>query len=173
MSKAASRRRRVLAGVTLAVAAIVGWIAVQLGLEWSGLRREVAALAVESQTLTRQNDAVRQLAADIGPHWFEVCNRTQEDVLVVDWVSATYPTTEQTLARFDSTRCGEWEPVEIKPGKTHRFLLSSRSKECNWSGQVSFYALRFRRVSGDREQETYMAGPWLFAAESRGCFTVR
>ncbi len=168
MSSRGRRLRRLVTNLALlGGTAVLSVFTARAGLAWYGTRADLAHLSDEERQLSIANDKVRPLHQDMQIKGMRICNQSEYPVQVL-WVHADYPSGEH-MTSFDSGRCPDWKPFVVEAGKSEQLHLSSAQAECNWQGQVVFYAMVVTQP--DVGQTRYMAGPWLGFPQD--CFTLQ
>ncbi len=158
---------------TTIVAAIVcvpvTLLCVKTGREWLRLTHHQSEIENEIASLTGRNAVLRPASELLQNQKFQVCNKTT-DTITIPWLAAAY-SDGRRLKLFDPNRCEGWRPQVIPPGGQKMINFSSPDETCNWSGSVTFFAMRYSRESSDGLTSTIdYAGPW--SGFDRDCYTV-
>ncbi|HXY41823.1 MAG TPA: hypothetical protein VEQ10_19265 [Vicinamibacteria bacterium] len=155
------------------VAAIVcvplALLCLRTGREWLRLSRHQAEIENEISSLTARNAVLKPASELLQNQKFQVCNKTTDPVTIL-WLAAAY-SDGRRLKLFDPNRCESWRPLVIPPGGQKMVNFSSPDETCNWSGSVTFFAMRYSRESADGLTSTVdFAGAWT--GFDRDCYTV-
>ena len=175
MSDSGRRTRRWITNVALLLGVVVFAVfTTKAGFAWAQMKKHLAGLQAEKETLAAQNETLRPLHVDVrGPDgtgkFVKLCNASQDPV-EVDWVYASYPSGDH-MAVFDSRKCTDWQKINVEGGKSAQLSLNSAQPGCNWNGQVVFYSMSFVRHRPDRDDAETVGGPWLNFDQD--CFTFR
>jgi len=166
------RKRRGIRWSTIIAAVVcmpLAWLCVRTGREWWHVSQHQSEIETEIASLTARNAVLKPASELLQNQKFQVCNKTADPV-TIHWLAAVYQDGRR-LKLFDPNRCEGWRPQVIPPGAQKMVNFSSPDDACNWSGSVTFFAMRYSRESSDGLTSTIdFAGPW--ANFDRDCYTV-
>jgi cell division protein FtsB len=170
--KKPQRKRRGLHWSTIVAVIVcipVAWLTLRSGREWLRVTRHQTELENEISSLTARNAVLKPAWEALQNQHFQVCNKSP-DAVTVNWLAAVYQDGRR-LKLFDPKRCEGWRPQVIPPGSQKMINFSSPDAACNWSGSVTFFAMRYSLESADGVKRTLdYAGPWVNF--DRDCYTV-
>ncbi len=155
--------------VAAIVCAPLALVCLRTGREWLHLSRHQAEIENEIASLTARNVVLKPASELLQNQKFQVCNKSP-DTVTIPWLAAVYQDGRR-LKMFDPNHCDGWRAQVIPPGSQKMINFSSPDEACNWSGSVTFFAMRYSRESSDGLTSTIdYAGPWT--GFDRDCYTV-
>ena len=135
---------------------------------WNGLKAQFAKVVAEHNDRMARNGVLGKVFDNLQNKSFQVCNKTA-DTVTVNWLAAAYQD-GKTMKYFDSSVCRDWKPPVLVGGDARMLTLNSEAN-CNWNGDVVYYAMQYTRESEDAVNTINFVGH--FKGYDRDCHNIQ
>jgi hypothetical protein len=135
---------------------------------WSALRAKQATQVNTHTEMVKRNAVLGKVYDNLQNKQFQICNKTA-DTVTVNWLAVAYQDGKNMLL-FDSSQCRDWKTPVLVPGDARMLTLNSEG-QCNWGGNVVYYAMQYTRESEDTVNTINFVGH--FKGYDRDCHNIQ
>lgn len=136
---------------------------------WSALRGKLGAQVNVHNDLAKRNAVLGKVFENLQNKQFQICNKTA-DTVTVNWLATAYQDGRQ-IRYFDSSRCRDWRAPVLVSGDARFPTLNSDQENCNWTGDVVYYAMQYTRESEEAVNTINFVGH--FKGYDRDCHNIQ
>lgn len=136
---------------------------------WSALGKRLADLKAAHNTLVARNLVLSKVFDNLQNKQFQICNKTA-DTVTVNWLAAASQD-GKGIRSFDSSQCRDFKAPVLVSGDARMLTLNSDQDNCNWGGDVVYYAMQYTRESDDAVNTINFVGH--FKGYDRDCHNIQ
>jgi hypothetical protein len=136
---------------------------------WSALNGRKSGLQEEHRQRVDRNTVLGEVFGNLQNKSFQVCNKTA-DTVTLNWLAVAYQD-GKNIRHFDSAQCRDWKAPVLVPGDARFPTINSDQENCNWGGEVVYYAMQYTRESEDAVNTINFVGH--FKGYDRDCHNIQ